>query len=449
MSRRIFLSIFLVAVFILLSCFVLILGAVYSSYHTLYAKRMEEETAYISRGVELGGLSYLSSLEAQNALRITWIAADGAVLFDNIADAETMENHSIRPEVKEAIASGVGRSTRRSATLSQNMVYYALRLDDGTVLRTANAEKTVVTLLPGLVAPVVVVLVLAIGLSLLLAFRISKSIIRPINAIDFEQPKRSGVYPELSPLIARIEQQNGIITKQMEQLKIEHEAREKMRREFTANVSHELKTPLTSISGFAEIMKNGLVKIEDIPRFSGYIYAETQRLISLVGDIIKLSQLDDNELPVKKVRIDLYDACAAQIASLKPAAEKKNIRIVLSGDHAGIFGAEQIVDEIIHNLCDNAIKYNKDNGTVFVSVTRRDREVELSVSDTGIGIPESEQTRVFERFYRVNKTSSKQQGGTGLGLSIVKHGAAYHNAKIVLESVPDVGTTVKILFKTE
>ena len=449
MSRRIFLSIFLVAVLIFLACFVLILSVVYNNYIALYEEKMEKEAAYISKGVEFSGLMYLESLEEQNELRITWIAADGVVLYDNFADPATMENHSGRQEVKEAIDSGAGKSIRRSSTLSENMIYYALRLKDGTVLRTANVQKTVTTLLPGLVAPVIIVFVIAISLSLLLAFRISRSIIKPINAINFEHPKRSGVYPELSPLITRIEQQNGIITKQMEQLKIEHEAREKMRREFTANVSHELKTPLTSISGFAEIMKNGLVKSEDIPRFSGYIYTETQRLISLVGDIIKLSQLDDKELPVKKVRIDLYDSCAAEIASLKPAAEKKGIRLVLSGDHASIYGAEQIVDEIIHNLCDNAIKYNKENGSVFVSVTRRDREVELSVSDTGIGIPASEQTRVFERFYRVNKTSSKQQGGTGLGLSIVKHGAAYHNAKIDLESVPDVGTTVKIIFKTE
>ncbi|SHH72763.1 two-component system, OmpR family, phosphate regulon sensor histidine kinase PhoR [Sporobacter termitidis DSM 10068] len=449
MSKRIFQGIFLVAVAVFLACLLLILGVVYSYYSGEYGDRMEKETAFITRAVELNGLDYLNGMPAQTELRVTWIAADGTVLYDNFADPATMENHGSRPEVQAALATGVGRSDRDSKTLSEQMIYYALRLNDGTVLRTAEAEKTMFTLLPGLVEPFVIVLVTAVVFSLLLAFRISRSIIRPINAIDFEHPERSRVYPELSPLISRIAQQNSIIAKQMDELKIEHEAREKMRREFTANVSHELKTPLTSISGFAEIMKGGLVKSEDIPRFSGYIYDEAQRLISLVGDIIKLSQLDDNELPVKKVRLDLYDACASVVASLKPAADAKGVRFVLSGEHAEIFGAEQIVDEIIHNLCDNAIKYNKDNGSVFVSVTKREGEVELSVSDTGIGIPKSEQTRVFERFYRVNKSNSKQLGGTGLGLSIVKHGAAYHNAKIILESVPDVGTTVKIVFKTE
>jgi two-component system phosphate regulon sensor histidine kinase PhoR len=449
MSRRIFLSIFLVAVAIFLACFTFILSVVYNTYLAEYEDKMEKESQFISKGVEQAGLAYLNSLEKQNELRITWIASSGAVLFDNFADPSTMENHAGREEVREALEKGVGRSSRRSATLSENMVYYALLLDDGTVLRTANAQKTVLTQLPGLVAPTVFVLVIAIGLSLLLAFRISKSIIRPINAIDFEHPERSRVYQELTPLITRIEQQNAIIARQMDQLKAENDAREKMRREFTANVSHELKTPLTSISGFAEIMKGGLVKSEDIPRFSGYIYDETQRLISLVGDIIKLSQLDDNELPVKKVRIDLLDACAAVVTSLKPAADRKGVKLTLSGEHAEIYGAEQIIDEIIHNLVDNAIKYNKENGSVSISVSRRDKEVELSVSDTGIGIPESEQKRVFERFYRVNKSHSKELGGTGLGLSIVKHGAAYHNAKIVLESVPDAGTTVRIVFKVE
>ena len=449
MSKRIFLSIFLVAVTISVASFVSILSIAYHSYLVEFEDNMEKEAAYISRGIEQNGLKYLNSLVKQDEPRVTWIAADGNVLYDNFADPATMENHSGRPEVQEALARGVGKSNRRSSTLSEGMIYYALRLSDGTVLRTATAQKTVSALLAGFVEPFIVILAAAVVLSLLLAFRISRTILKPVNAIDFEHPEQSRVYKELSPLISRIEQQNMIIDKQMEQLKIEHQAREKMRREFTANVSHELKTPLTSISGFAEIMKDGIVKSEDVPRFSGYIYTEAQRLISLVGDIIKLSQLDDNELPVKKVRLDLYDACASVVASLKPAADARGVRIALAGEHASIFGAEQIVDEIIHNLVDNAVKYNKDNGSVQVSVNRRDKEVELAVSDTGIGIPESDQARVFERFYRVNKTSSKQMGGTGLGLSIVKHGAAYHNAKIILESVPDVGTTVRIFFKAE
>jgi two-component system phosphate regulon sensor histidine kinase PhoR len=447
MSKRIFWGIFIVAVVVLAACLALVLGVTYRHNISEYETRMEKETEFIARGVELDGKTYLNALTAQTELRITWIRPDGSVIYDNFSDPSVMENHADREEVREALSSGTGRSVRYSDTLSEPMLYHAVLLQDGTVLRTATPQKTILALLTGLVSPLIIVLIIATALSLLLAYRISRSVIRPINTIDFEHPERSRVYPELSPLLVRISHQNSIIAKQMEELTTEHEAREKMRREFTANVSHELKTPLTSISGFAEIMRGGLVKNEDIARFSGYIYDETQRLISLVGDIIKLSQLDDNELPVKKVRIDLYDACASVISTLKPAAEEKEINMTLTGSHAEIFGAEQIIDEIIYNLCDNAIKYNKPGGSVTVSVAARDKEVTLSVADTGIGIPENEQARVFERFYRVNKSSSKQMGGTGLGLSIVKHGAAFHNAKIILESKPDVGTTVRILFK--
>ncbi len=448
MSRRIFWGIFLVAVLAILACLALILGMDYRAYVAEHEEKVKEETEYILKGVEQSGLVYLDSLDQNLELRITWINADGTVLYDNVADAETMENHAERDEIKQALSTGVGQSSRESDTLSEQMIYYAVRGADGTVLRTATLEKTLAARVTVIIKPMIVILVVAIGASLLLAYRISKSIIRPINSIDFEYPERSKVYRELHPLLERIAHQNSIIDKQMNELKMEHEAREKMRREFTANVSHELKTPLTSISGFAEIMRNGMVKSEDITRFAGYIYDEAQRLISLVGDIIKLSQLDDNELPVKKVRIDLYDACESVMTSLRPAAEAKGVTVELTGQHANIFGAEQIIDEIIHNLCDNAIKYNKENGKVTISVDKRGKEVELTVTDTGIGIPETDQVRVFERFYRVNKGKSKQMGGTGLGLSIVKHGAAYHSARIVLNSVPDVGTTVKIIFKT-
>ena len=448
MSKRIFWGIFLVAIMVIVACLALILGVDYRAYVNEHEGKMKEETEYILKGVEQNGLVYLNSLKKNDVLRITWIASDGVVLFDNFAEIQTMENHADREEVITALSSGVGQSSRKSDTLSEHMIYYAVRALDGTVLRTATAEKTLLSRVALTVRPMLFILIIAIAVSILLAYRISKSIIRPINAIDFEHPERSKVYKEIHPLLERISHQNSIIAKQMDELKTEHEAREKMRREFTANVSHELKTPLTSISGFAEIMRNGMVKSEDITRFAGYIYDQAQRLISLVGDIIKLSQLDDNELPVKKVRVDLYDACEVVIASLGPAADAKGVTVELKGQHANILGAEQIVDEIIFNLCDNAIKYNKENGKVTVSVDKRGNEVQLTVADTGLGIPESDQVRVFERFYRVNKSQSKQMGGTGLGLSIVKHGAAYHNARIVLNSVPDEGTTVKIIFKT-
>ncbi|UOO37857.1 PAS domain-containing sensor histidine kinase [Oscillospiraceae bacterium CM] len=449
MSKRIFLGIFLVAIAVFSASLILILNVVYTYDAGALENQMEKESAYIAEGVGENGLQYLNNLKKQDALRITWIAADGNVLYDSVADATTMENHAGRPEVQAALKTGEGKSDRFSRTLAERMVYYAVRLPDGTVLRTAITQKSVFDLFPGLVGPLAVVLIVAVALSLFLALRISKSIMKPINAIDFDHPENSIAYPELTPLITRITQQNSIISKQMDELKTEHLAREKMRRDFTANVSHELKTPLTSISGFAEIMRNGMVKDEDTTRFAGYIFDEAQRLISLVGDIIKLSQLDDNELPVKKVRVDLYDSCADVIATLQPAADDKGVTVTLTGDHAVIFGAEQIVDEIIYNLCDNAIKYNKENGSVTVTVTQKDHEVELAVSDTGIGIQDNEQSRVFERFYRVDKSLSKERGGTGLGLSIVKHGAAYHNAKLELDSTPGEGTTIRVTFKTE
>lgn len=449
MSKRIFWGIFLVTVIIFAACLALVIGVDYRSYVREHEEKVREETGYIVKGVEQSGLAYLGSLTDNAELRITWIDKDGTVLFDSSADAATMENHADREEVRQALAEGVGESSRRSGTLSEHMIYYAVKAADGTVVRTATTEKSLLSRLDLMIRPTLLILAAAVALSLLLAYRISRSIIRPINAIDFEHPERSRVYRELHPLLERISHQNSIIAKQMDELRTEHEAREKMRREFTANVSHELKTPLTSVSGFAEIMRNGMVKNEDLTRFAGYIYDETQRLISLVGDIIKLSQLDDNELPVEKVRLDLYDACEAVLATLKPSADARGVALELRGQHACIYGAEQIIDEIIYNLCDNAVKYNKENGKVTVSVDKRGNEVHLTVSDTGIGIPEADQPRVFERFYRVNKSQSKQMGGTGLGLSIVKHGAAYHNARIVLTSVPGEGTTVKILFRAE
>ena len=437
MRKRIFLSIILVAATIFVACFILLLGAVSSTYLSGYEDKIAKETAHIATGVELCGLTYLNALERQDVLRITWLAADGSVLYDNFANPATMENHSSRPEFQEALLTGSGKRSRQSSTLSESMNYYAPAPGGrhGTAHRDSPENN------PGLSARTRPACCRDSDrddrLSLLLAFRISRTIIKPINGIDFEHPEQSGVYPELSPLISRIAEQNKIIAKQMEELKIEHEARERMRREFTANVSHELKTPLTSISGFAEIMKNGIVKSEDIPRFSGYIFTGGTAADLFGGRY-------HQAVPARRQRAARQEGPARPVRRLRGRRHNRSGRrptprasgSCCRGKHAGIFGAEQIIDEVIHNLVDNAVKYNKENGSVFVSVTRRNTEVELSVSDTGIGIPEKEQARVFERFYRVNKSNSKQMGGTGLGLSIVKHGAAYHNAKIVLDSVP-------------
>ncbi len=275
---------------------------------------------------------------------------------------------------------------------------------------------------------------------------VTSQIIDPINNIDIENPNPADLSLEFSPLIDKIKSQNARILHQMEQLNKDHQSRDKLRREFTANVSHELKTPLTSISGYAEIIRDGIAKPEDTTRFAGKIYDESQRLITLVSDIIKLSQLEENSIEIKHESVDLYECCASVISRLENIAKKRNIKLSLSGDKCTIFGVSHIIEEMIYNLCDNAVKYNVDNGTVDVSIRQCVDGVELAVTDSGIGIPKSELTRIFERFYRVDKSHSKEIGGTGLGLSIVKHGALYHNASLSVDSTLGVGTSIKILF---
>ncbi len=275
---------------------------------------------------------------------------------------------------------------------------------------------------------------------------VTVNIIDPINNIDIENPNTSNLYSEFSPLIEKISSQNTRILQQMEQLKIEHQTQDKLRREFTANVSHELKTPLTSISGYAEIIRDGIAKKEDTERFAGKIYDESQRLITLVSDIIKLSRLEESEIEVHSESIELYPMCESVISRLESIAKKRNITFSLSGDHCVITGVYNIIEEMVYNLCDNAVKYNKEDGTINITIRQCVDGVEFSVRDSGIGIPKDEIGRIFERFYRVDKSHSKEIGGTGLGLSIVKHGAIYHNASISVESELNVGTTIKILF---
>lgn len=275
---------------------------------------------------------------------------------------------------------------------------------------------------------------------------VTTTIIDPINNIDIENPDTTKLYSEFSPLIEKIGSQNARIVHQMDELLYESQNRDKLRREFTANVSHELKTPLTSISGYAEIIRDGIAKPEDTKRFAGKIYDESQRLITLVQDIIKLSRLEENDIPVKSEDIDLYKLCNSVISRLEVAAQKRDITFRLKGDHCIINGVMHIIDEMVYNLCDNAIKYNKVGGDVTISIRQCIDGVELTVTDTGIGIAQDEIPRIFERFYRVNKSHSKEIGGTGLGLSIVKHGALYHNASITVDSKVGKGTSIKILF---
>ena len=430
MNRRIFKSIVCVALVALLCAVVLVAAVLYTSFTQQRFEELKTETRYIKSAVELYGTDFLEQVHDRSDTRVTHIAADGTVLYDSKEDASHLENHANREEFREALSTGEGTSRRRSDTLSEETLNYAVRLQDGTVLRVSGLQDSVWYLLASMSVPVLLIVVGAVLLSLLLASRLSKKIMQPINNIDLEHPNQKVVYEELRPLVARIEAQN-------DQIK---------RREFTANVSHELKTPLTSISGFAEIIKNGLVKQENVRRFAGNIYDEAQRLIVLVGDIIKLSQLDENEIAASKEPIDLYDAASAVLDHLKSAAQKAEVSLQLKGEHTLILGVEQIVDEIIYNLCDNAIKYNRPGGNVTVSVCACDSGAKISVSDTGIGIAQEEVDRIFERFYRVNKSHSKEVGGTGLGLSIVKHGAAYHRASIEVKSELGQGTTISVTF---
>lgn len=446
MKSKIFKHIFLVAMAVFVACFALTMCSLYSYFSAAHNSQIKEEANYVAAAVEEDGISFLRYRRTSSTTRVTWIDTDGTVLYDSVANAATMENHRNREEVKEAMSQGVGESSRYSNTLSVKTSNYAIRLKDGTVIRVSATQYTAVTLILGMFYSMVAVLILAILLSVFFASRVSKRVTEPINQIDLESPDDRDVYPELKPLVRRINGQNRQIQQQMEELKLEHDKQDAMRREFTANVSHELKTPLTSISGYAEIIREGVAKPEDIKRFSGKIYDEAQRLITLVGDIIQLSQLEAKELQPAKTEVDLYETCEGVLAHLEHAARKRNIQFKLQGVHGTLLGLAQIIDEIVYNLCDNAVKYNKENGTVTVSVSQEPGWVTLEVADSGIGIPSAELDRIFERFYRVDKSHSREVGGTGLGLSIVKHGAMYHNANIQVQSEVGRGTVVSVRF---
>ena len=549
MTAKIFRNAFLIGFTVLLACILLFFFIMYSNYQAQAFDNLAIEAEHISEGMQIcGGESYLSAV--QSGERITWIAADGSVLYDNMADSSTMENHLQRPEVAEAFETGSGRSDRYSSTILEKNNYYALLLKDGTVLRVAGKQTSLAAMALMLVQPSLWIVVLVLVLCGLLAMRLARQIVRPINAINPDNPNATPTYPELQPLITRLQEQNRTIRTQLSELftrqrefdaitenmregflivdnkcsilssnrsalrllgiddaqkpenlhqavcsgklldlvdnalagtrgdeeitvgggtwqlfanpvitaghvtgaiiifmdVTEREQREALRREFSANVSHELKTPLTSITGFAELMKEGMVPKEKMQEFSGDIYRESRRLIDLVDDIIQLSRLDEGTANFSKSPVDLYTLSGQVIESLRPVAQKQDITLTLSGQHAVIEGVEQLLQEMVYNLCDNAIKYNISGGSVTVSVWQNGQTVTLSVVDTGIGIPYADQRRVFERFYRVDTSHSKEVGGTGLGLSIVKHAAQYHGAKLELKSDPGRGTAIAVNF---
>ena len=549
MTKKIFRTILAVGIVIILLSTVLFCTVLLRHYTTRVFDELEMEAALAAQGVELEGTAYLEGLHPDN--RITWISGDGSVLYDSQADPGSMENHLQREEIQEALSGRVGEASRYSDTLATRTLYVALALSDGSVLRVASDQSSVVSLVLELIPSLLVVLALTIALGAFLAYRLSRAIIRPILSLDLTHPEDCDTYEELTPLLRRIHTQSETIQRQMEELEqqrseftaitenmsegfllmdsrtnllscnssalrlldapeakigesvlhlsraegfrrvvdealqgqhsealleredkcyqllancvkrddqvvgaviaildvTERESREALRREFTANVSHELKTPLTSISGFAELMKAGAVPPETVPEFAGDIYREAQRLITLVEDIIHLSQLDEGMAPMERGQVDLFGVVRDVVQRLTPAAEKAGVTITLTGGETMVEGVRQVLDEMAANLVDNAVKYNRPGGSVAVAVEMAEGKPRLTVRDTGIGIPAVHQERVFERFYRVDKSHSKEVGGTGLGLSIVKHAAAYHNASVTLESAEGVGTTVTVQWR--
>ena len=548
MNKKIFRCIITASVLVVVTSIVLVMGVLYDFFEKQLQSSLESEAILISQALESGGENVFSDFKSDGK-RLTLIDSNGNVIADTFTDAEELDNHSHRSEVKQALESGRGMSIRYSDTLMSKTVYYAVRLSSGNVLRIASAQDGTMKMLLELIQPIIIILLVAFALSLFLSSRAAKSIIKPINAIDPDHPEESEVYDELSPLLSRIALQRKTIERHLKEAKQKQEEfnlitenmsegllviddraailtynsaavrllgienpknssalmvnrtkdfrelieqvllgtrkekailidgrsynliatpvfeedkcigavigilditemseREQLRREFTANVSHELKTPLASISGFAEMMKEGGTAETDVKEFSNIIYKEAQRLISLVNDIIKLSELDGKSVSDEKENVDIYALSGEIIARLKAAADKKNVSLNLIGSKAEVCGVSKIIDEMIYNLADNAVKYNRENGIVDIIIHKEEKFVKITVRDNGIGIPKSDIPRVFERFYRVDKSHSKAIGGTGLGLSIVKHGAAFHDALLSIESTEGKGTSVTISF---
>ena len=539
---------YLVAISALLASALLFFGVMYRDYEDGAFARLRAEAAAIAQGLGAAGSDYFDSFAPDD--RVTWIAANGTVLYDSAAPAQLLESHAGREEIDQALQTGEAQTSRYSKTLLQRTFYYAKLLEDGTVLRVSCTQNSLPAMILMLLTPFLWVATLVLILCGVLSYRLARQITKPLNAINPDNPAPLPSYPELTPLFDKLREQNRTIGKQMNELQLrqreftaitenmregfllvdckmhvlssnhsalevlggrelkpgcllydaecrqeifdavdtalsgshaellltidetswqvlanpvvasgqvagavvlfmdvtEREQRERLRREFSANVSHELKTPLTSISGFAELMKEGLVPPEKIPEFSGDIYKESLRLIGLVNDIIQLSRLDENSTQFQRAPVDLYDLCAQSIERLSTVAARQSVTLELTGEHAEIMGVEQLLKEMIYNLLDNAIKYNVPGGSVTASVRKSAGRTILSVADTGIGIPYAHQPRVFERFYRVDKSHSKEVGGTGLGLSIVRHAAQYHGARLELKSQPGKGTTITVTF---
>ncbi len=437
MRAKIQKSMLLVLCITLITTFSLLIAATY--FHSLnnMKEELKQEASYIQAIIDISGTRYLKNMdEAQVKTRLTVIDNQGVVVYDSKQDEFTFENHKERKEVKDALTKGHGEDLRKSNTLGEQTYYYALMLEDGNVLRVAktvnNVRPAIMDMLPYMGAIVIGMFCFSYFLSKWQTSRL----IRPINYLNLEKPLENDVYEELKPLLLSIDRQNK-----------EKEAVENMRKEFSANVSHELKTPLTSISGYAEIMKSGLVKPDDMIGFSERIYNEARRLITLIEDIIKLSKLDEGNVEIEQEDVDLFGLAREICSRLYSQAEIKKVHLEVIGEKVIYRGVRRILDEMLYNICENAIKYNVSGGEVKIWAGNTLKGPQVIVQDTGIGIPEDQKERIFERFYRADKSHSKETGGTGLGLSIVKHGAILHDAKIMVDSKVGQGTKMTLLFE--
>lgn len=409
---------------------------VYRQTISIMEDEIHQEADYIKTAIEVAGYEYLSEMDSvRENTRLTLIEESGLVIYDSKQDEFSLQNHKDRPEIVEAFKSGVGQDIRKSDTLGKTMFYYAVKLSDTHVLRVSKMMDTslytAIQILPGMGIIALVMLVFAFLIS---QWQVER-LVKPVNELDLENPLGNETYEELTPLLQSMDKQNR-----------EKEEIANMRKEFSANVSHELKTPLTSISGYAEIMKSGLVKSEDMNLFAETIYHEASRLIKLIEDIIKLSRLDEGEAGIEMETVDLFGLTREIVQRLSQQAKKRKVKIILTGEPTEYTGVKPVLDEMIYNICENAIKYNHEEGDVTIWVGTTLEGKKIVVKDTGIGIPKEEQERIFERFYRVDKSHSKETGGTGLGLSIVKHAAILHDIKVCVESEVEKGTKIELRF---
>lgn len=406
----------------------------------------ENEAETLKAAIDAGGMDFMENETfSQNGRRITIVDRDGEVMYDSEADAGSMGNHKERPEISQALYQSTGASLRDSDTLDKKVYYYAVTLKDGNILRVSSSMDSIYQLMFSM-APFMLLLVAAIiGISIAVIYIETERMVRPINEINLDKPLDEPIYEEFIPLLTRMDHQNERIRIQLEELK----QAEGIRREFSANVSHELKTPLMAISGYAEIISHNMVKKEDIPEFAGRIYKEATRMTTLIEDIIKLSRLDEQSEIMPFEEVDLNRVTKEVADSLQTVARRRKISMTIDGDVPEIQGVRQVIYEMIYNLCDNALKYNRDGGSVHILLEPSPREgysIRWSIRDTGIGVPEEEKERIFERFYRVDKSHSRETGGTGLGLAIVKHGANLHHALVTVDSKLGEGTCIMVEF---